>query len=106
MNARDSRATTKHAFKGWADMFLSTPGGGLRDLMLSAGGTLEGVKLLAVDHDFSADQGGDDYGSEVDLLAAKEFAKRYQLSMKYADYNADSWKTDTRKLWLWSQLKI
>ncbi|MFQ5488139.1 MAG: alginate export family protein [Gammaproteobacteria bacterium] len=97
---------TKHAFNGWADMFLSTPGDGLRDLMLSAGGKMAGIKLLAVYHDFSADQGGDDYGSEIDLLAAKKFAKRYQLGIKYASYRADNWKTDTDKLWLWGQLRL
>ncbi len=87
-------------------MFLATPGDGLRDLMFSLGGKAAGIKLLAVYHDFSADQGSDDYGSEIDLLAAKKFARRYQLGIKYASYRADSWKTDTDKLWLWGQLKI
>ncbi len=97
---------TKHAFNGWADMFLKTPDNGLQDLMLTLTGKLGGVKLLAVYHDFSADEGSDDYGSELDLLAAKKFGKHYQLGLKYASYQADTWKSDTDKIWLWGQLKI
>ena len=97
---------TKHAFNGWADMFLSTPAEGLRDWMLSLGGRLGGARLLAVYHDFNADRGSTDYGSEVDLLAVRNFGNRYQLGIKYAGFNADSWKTDTDKFWLWGQLKI
>jgi len=97
---------TKHAFNGWADEFLATPVKGLQDVMVSVGGTVAGAKLLAVYHDFSADQGSKDYGTEVDLLAARKFAKRYLLGIKYAGYRADSWKTDTDKLWFWGQLKI
>jgi len=97
---------TKHAFNGWADQFLVTPDNGLQDVMLSISGKLSGVKLLGVYHDFSADQGDADYGTEVDLLVVKKFAKRYTLGIKYASYRADTWKTDTDKLWIWGQLKI
>jgi len=97
---------TKHAFNGWADQFLSTPADGLQDIMLSIAGMVADIKLLGVFHDFSADQGGDDYGSEVDLQATKNFAKRYTVGVKYAAYSADTIKTDTEKLWLWGELKI
>ena len=50
------------------------------------GGTLAGFKLQAVYHDFSADKGGDDYGSELDLLAARKFGD-VTLLAKYASYN-------------------
>lgn len=97
---------TKHAFNGWADQFLATPATGLKDLMLLVTGKAAGVKLLAAYHDFSADEGSADYGSEVDLLAAKKFDKRYTLGIKYAAYSADTFKTDTDKLWVWGQVKI
>lgn len=97
---------TKHAFNGWADQFLATPANGLEDLMFSMGGKVAGVELLAVYHDFSADEGGADYGTELDLLAVRKFGKRYALGLKYASYDADTWKTDTDKLWLWAQLKL
>ena len=97
---------TKHAFNGWADLFLTTPDDGLRDLMFSLTGGAGGIKLLGIYHDFSADQGSGDYGSEIDLLAARKFAGHYQLGIKYARYRADDWKTDTDKLWLWGQLRL
>jgi len=97
---------TKHAFNGWADEFLATPATGLKDFILLVTGKVSGVKLLAAYHDFSADEGSADYGSEVDLLAAKKFGKRYTLGVKYAAYSADTFKTDTDKLWVWGQVKI
>ncbi len=97
---------TKHAFNGWADKFLATPATGLRDLMLTLSGKLGGTKLVAVYHDFSADEGDAQYGSEIDLLAAKKFGKRYLAGLKYSSYSADSYSTDTNKLWVWGQLKI
>lgn len=95
---------TKHAFNGWADKFLVTPADGLEDVYFSVGGAVAGVKLMAVYHDFSADAGGADYGSEWDLLAAKKFGKHYALGAKYASYDADSFATDTDKFWLWGEV--
>lgn len=97
---------TKHAFNGWADKFLATPTNGLEDVYVSLGGAVAGVKLLAVYHDYSADQGGADYGSEWDLLAAKKFGKHYTVGTKYASYNADSFATDTDKFWLWGEVSF
>jgi hypothetical protein len=95
---------TKHAFNGWADKFLVTPADGLEDVYLSLGGAVAGVNLLAVYHDYSADAGGADYGSEWDLLAAKKFGKHYAAGAKYASYDADSFATDTDKFWLWGEM--
>ncbi len=97
---------TKHAFNGWADLFLVTPDGGLVDAMLSIGGRLARIELLGVYHDYTADEGGADYGSELNLLAIRKFGERYLLGFKYASYRAVTWKTDTDKLWLWAQLRI
>ncbi|MEE9347934.1 MAG: alginate export family protein [Robiginitomaculum sp.] len=97
---------TLHKFNGWADKFLGTPAGGLQNIYGSVSykikmdGVLSGVKLDAVYHDFSADIGGADYGSEVDLQVSKKFGKNYYGALKFADYNADSFSTDTQKTWL------
>lgn len=95
---------TKHAFNGWADKFLVTPADGLKDVYLSLGGAVAGVNLAAVYHDYSADAGGADYGSEWDLLAVKKFGKHYAVGAKYASYDADSFATDTDKFWLWGEV--
>lgn len=94
---------TKHAFNGWADKFLGTPTAGLQDTYLSVMGKVAGVKLLGVYHDYSADEGSADYGSEINLLAAKKFSKNYTAGVKYASYDADTVSVDTDKLWLWGQ---
>jgi len=92
---------TKHKFNGWADKFLVTPVDGLVDTYLTAVGKVAGVKLLATYHMFSSDNGGDDYGSELDLLAVKKFGKNYSAGVKYAAYTAGDIKEDTNKMWLW-----
>lgn len=97
---------TLHVFNGWADKFLTTPANGLVDTYLSVEGKLADVKLQAVYHDFSADKGSASYGSEIDLMAMKKFGKSYTLLAKYASYNADTFATDTKKMWLMGQAQF
>ncbi len=98
---------TLHKFNGWADMFLTTPKEGLKDLYLSAGAKLWGFKALAVFHDFSPDESGDDFGSELDLQVARTFNKHYTTVLRYAHFDSDSFaKPDTTKLWGILQLKF
>ena len=97
---------TKHAFNGWADKFLVTPATGLNDAYIKAVGKVAGVKLIGVYHDFSADEGNADYGTELDLLVEKKFSKTFSGLIKYADYSADSFSADTSKLWLQVVMKI
>ncbi len=95
---------TLHIFNGWADKFISTPDTGLDDLYASLSytggkqGILKGLKLAAIYHDFSAASDGH-YGSEIDLLAAKKINKHFYAGLKYANYNADEYATDTQKIW-------
>lgn len=97
---------TKHAFNGWADVFLNTPTTGLEDKYVSVGGKVMGVALAAVYHDFTADTGGADYGTEWDLQATTTFAKHYNAGIKYASYNADTFSVDTDKTWVWVGLSF
>jgi hypothetical protein len=100
---------TNHAFQGWADQFLSTPSQGLEDMYFTVVGKVLGAKVIASYHDFETDQGGIDAGDELDILVAKKFAKHYTVGMKFADYDAgDSslGKVDTKKFWLWGQVKF
>jgi len=96
---------TTHAFNGWADKFLATPANGLVDTYVSVAGKVSGVKLKAVYHDFTSDTGSTDYGTELDLLAVKKIGN-YTVLAKYATYSADSFATDTNKLWLMGQAKF
>ena len=91
---------TNHAFNGWADQFLTAPPEGLRDLYAALNFTWLGVKADVIYHDFKADTGGADYGSELDLSLTKKFGDSYALQAKYADYNADEFNSDVQKFWL------
>lgn len=106
---------TLHAQNGWADKFLSTPGGGLKDIygkvaykiMDPETTWLNNTTLTAVYHDFSGDTGGD-YGSELNISASKAFSLPHEYKtgplevlLKYARFNADNAPyTDTEKAWL------
>lgn len=107
-NSVQTPLATLHAFNGWADQFLTTPSNGLQDAYLSVGGVLSGVKLLVVYHDFSANKGGIDYGTESDFQVAMKISKLYTLIAKYAAYSAGdaAGKVDTNKLWLVGQVSF
>ncbi len=91
---------TNHKFNGWADQFLTTPDTGLRDLYATLAAMIHGHRVQVVYHSFEADEGGADYGDEWDFLVEKKINAHYSVLMAYADYNADEYKTDTKKFWL------
>jgi hypothetical protein len=94
---------TAHKFNGWADQFLGTPGVGLVDVYATIAGKVLGGKFAVTYHDFSADEGSADFGSEIDAVYAKGFAKNYKAGIKLASYSAGdagTGKVDTDKLWL------
>ena len=98
---------TGHAFNGWTDTFLSTPTTGLNDVygtvsykFSDVNDILDGTKLAVTYHDFSADTGGANYGTEWDAKICRSFMKNYTASVAYADYTADRFSTDTQKLWV------
>jgi hypothetical protein len=97
---------TGHKFNGWADKFLATPAGGLRDLYLSAERKVKGFRLLGVYHDFQSDAGSTDYGTELNLLVVKPLGEVFTFGAKFAKYDADMSATNTEKFWTWLQLKI
>ncbi|MEH6584332.1 MAG: alginate export family protein [Halioglobus sp.] len=97
---------TLHKFQGWSDKFLTTPGDGIEDIYVGITAKAGPVKLQAIYHDFSAEDGSDSYGQELDLAATWVVTKGFSTQLKYADYSADKFATDTTKVWLSFQLKI
>lgn len=95
---------TLHAYQGWADKFLGTPATGIEDLYGSAGytfgdvGPFKGLKLTAIYHDFGAETVSQDYGTELDVVLTAKF-KSTSIGLKYAQYDADTFATDTSKIW-------
>ena len=96
---------TAHAFNGWADLFLTTPAAGLRDYYggftkkIGDAGPLKGLNGAVVYHKFESDFGSVNYGQEWD--ASLGFSIRnYAVLLKYANYDAKNFGTDTEKFWL------
>jgi hypothetical protein len=91
---------TLHAFQGWADKFLATPGAGVDDFFVTAKYKVGVWNFTGVYHDFSAESGGADWGTELDLSAGRSLGDRYGLLFKAAFYDADQHATDTSKFWI------
>lgn len=103
---------TLHAFQGWADVFLTTPANGVRDLNLRAGTTLAAtvlgrpVKLQMAAHDFRAARGSARYGRELDALASTPINPRLSAEIKAAAFDGASPAfADRTKLWMTLELK-
>jgi len=92
---------TLHAFQGWADKFLTTPSAGINDVYVKAKYGINKWQLQAIYHDFSAESGSEDFGTELDLSAGRKLTDRYSLLLKAAFFKTDiDSQTDTTKLWL------
>lgn len=96
---------TLHKFNGTADKFLATPANGLTDLYATLGRVFPGVRALpgltasVTYHRFDSDRLGLHYGNEVDAQLGFKLRGVGAL-VKYATYSADTFATNTRKLWL------
>ena len=91
---------TLHAFQGWADKFLATPDGGIDDFYVTVKGKAGKWNLTGVYHDFSAETGSGDYGTEIDFSAARPINDNYGLLLKAAFYDADEFSFDATKFWI------
>lgn len=93
---------TLHAFNGWADKFLATPNAGLDDKYAKAKATFGSFSAEAIYHDFGAEDSGDDFGDEWDLVVGYQFHPRLRADLKLADFDGDSGSSysDTTKFWV------
>ena len=106
---------TNHKFNGLSDQFLVTPPDGLEDAYLSlaaplpGAGPFSGWTLRSAYHRFWAETGGAHYGSEWDAGIFKKIelgAGWLNLGIQFASYHADSFSSDTDKLWLTLQFNL
>lgn len=97
---------TLHAFNGWADKFLATPSAGLNDFFLGAKGKLGKNKWTVVYHDYDAEDGSTDFGSEFDAVLVTPINKNYSLLFKAAFYSGAGGYPDTTKLWVMATAKF
>jgi len=97
---------TGHKFNGWADKFLVTPVNGLRDLYVKVEGPLGPTAWALIYHDFTADNGGADYGTEIDGVLTYKAEWGQTFGLKFAYYDADAFATDTTKGWIYTGFKF
>ena len=92
-------------FQGWDSKFTVTPPNGLRDAYATVGANWKGqgwvssYGLGATYHHFDSDRLSLHYGDELDLIASAK-VKRYTLAVRFAHYRADTFATDTDKVFL------
>jgi hypothetical protein len=100
-HALQTPLATLHPFNGWADKFNTTPPGGLEDRYLGAGGKVGAAKFdwQVAWHDYRADVGGS-YGTELDASLGFPLHGPVSGLLKVADYQADGFARDTKKVWL------
>ena len=92
---------TLHAFQGWADMFLATPDAGVDDLFATVKYKAGRWNLTGIYHDFSAETGSGDYGTEIDLSVGTAINDNLGILFKGALFNGDSAAyPDTNKFWI------
>ncbi|HDZ09495.1 alginate export family protein [Pseudohongiella sp.] len=104
--AMQTPLATLHAFQGWADKFLNTPVFGVRDTAFTLTGKVASADVVLVWHDYRSDTGSLDLGQELNLQVAKTFASRYTLAVKFADYQAERYSTDSQKFWITAEARF
>lgn len=93
---------TLHATNGWADKFLKTPASGLVDTTFTLGYISKSFgRIIALYRDFESDNGGYDFGNELDVIYAHKLTKNLGLTLKAAFYEEgdDLANNDTTKYW-------
>jgi hypothetical protein len=97
-NAFQTPLGTNHAFQGFADKFLVTPGDGIQDYFATLSCKFSGnSQFIASYHHFASDYISYDYGDELDLVLEKTVREHWLVGLKYADYRADSNRTNLQR---------
>ena len=96
---------TLHKFQGFADVFLTTPSGGLEDLYGTISYSWDGllktdnVRLFATYHEFESGLGDTDFGAELDAGLAVAFRKHWSAEVKGAVYDGAGAFADRSLVW-------
>lgn len=98
---------TLHAFQGWADVFLTTPPDGVRDLYANVSYTTapwpgeQPVTFAVAYHYFAEDSGDADFGDEWDASARVSLNAHLSLEAKAALFAGEDPRfADRNKFWL------
>ena len=98
---------TLHKFQGWADVFLATPGVGVRDAYLRGSYRFDevpfgtGLSAAIVYHDFESETGSIDFGSELDFVITSTLTEHVSVQLKAASFDGEAGGPASRdKVWL------
>ena len=80
---------TNHAFQGFADRFLVTPGDGIQDHFVTLSTKAQGTQLSVTYHRFLSDKDNYAYGDEWDVQLERPFGNHFLAGLKYAEYRAN-----------------
>ncbi len=104
---------TLHRHNGWADVFTTTPAGGLREVSarvlqeLPDLGPFKGPKLDLRYLDFRSAGGvSQHYGKEWDADLNTSLNGWFTLGVRAAKYTADRFDTNTMKVWTYLELRF
>ena len=111
--AFDTLFSTAHKFNGWADSFLSTNGGGLKNGLQDIYASLKfkafDINFGVIYHYFDTTEThtySNSYGQEIDFVASKQLAKNLTATAKlaYFDATSDSSNPTKDELVFWLRL--
>ncbi|MGE4062016.1 MAG: FecR domain-containing protein [Rhodospirillaceae bacterium] len=103
---------TLHRHNGWADVFNVTPANGLRDVHLrylqefADLGPIKNPRLDLRLHHFTSDGGAVTYGTEYNADFNVSVMGYATLGVRWARYEANSFASDTEKLWLYVETRF
>ncbi|MGD8830973.1 MAG: alginate export family protein [Pseudomonadales bacterium] len=97
---------TLHKFNGWADQFLVTPAAGLSDAYLAVAATPGNWIAQASLHRFDAEDGGEKFGTEIDLQVGYAYNDHFRSDFFLADFNGDNGLADVTKIWVQLLLRL
>lgn len=112
VNSVQTPLATLHRHNGWADVVNVTPADGLRDIHLRYFQELRDfgpVKTPRIDlrvHHFTSDSGAITYGTEFDADVNVSMMGYATLGVRWARYEANSFASDTEKLWLYVETRF
>jgi len=92
-------------FNGFSDVFLAIPDDGLEDISLQASynfgdlGVLKNTRFLARGHVFSAEQGGENFGTEFDASLSFDLAT-VTAQLDIALFESDGFASDSQRLFV------
>ena len=98
---------TLHIFQGWADVFLTTPANGIKDLYVKGGYAFAAnpiftrVTATVVYHDFSAERVSGNFGHEWDAQIEAVVDANVTIGLKYAAFQGGQFYADKNIGWVY-----